>query len=306
MTFYITNLKLISLTLFLCISFNYIIGQDINLKTSDSIVSIVKKNGENIRGILISKDNDKVIVESGNNKNIIVNYSDIRYMNVISSEEIKKKKEFEKDNPNYTQHTFLPTAFTTEKGKLIGNSHYFITYNLKYGITDNLEVNMGSLFINAYLLGISYSKEIFDFLNIGISSYGGFTWFIPDNPNMSEKGIGFIPRISIGNKNRSIIMGFTTVKISSFNNWAYGGYIGAQKKIKEKWTISGELSGLTFDSNNVMYFGDVSLGYFRKNNVVWNFGVAGIDFNDPLILPMIVGNEFPFIPLPYFGYLKYF
>ena len=129
---------------------------------------------------------------------------------------------------------------------------------MKYGITDNVEINLGALLINSFIIGASYSKDI-GFARIGVSATGGFLWFLPDNPGINEKGIAFTPRMTIGNEKKNMTIGFTSGTISSTNYWLYGGYLGAQKKFKERWTISGELcheKGLCTDTTKTCLCGD--------------------------------------------------
>ena len=131
-------------------------------------------------------------------------------------------------------------------------------------------------------------------------------WFGFDGANgtnSNQFGMGFIPRISIGNKNRNITIGFISGSINNLNNWAYGGYFGAQRRFKERWTIAGELTAINIDSYNYFYLGDVIFKFNRKENVNWNFGLAGIKFPG---LNALFPNDIPFIPLPYFGYSRNF
>ena len=100
-------------------------------------------------------------------------------------------------------------------------------------------------------------------------------------------------------------MGFITTKTSLINQWVYGSYLGAQQKLSERWTLSGEFSGLTIDSHNIVLIGDVTLNVTTKRNFeVISFGVIGINTNTQNFIGINLPR--PFIPLPYIGYQRIF
>lgn len=283
-----------------------IISQIDTTTIKNDIIIIKLKNGDEIRGVLISEDEFNFTILSGKNNTLIIEKLRIESFKILKSKEIQNQTEFFEDALNYSQNCFLPSAFITKKDELYANSHYNGTYNLKYGLSDNFEINAGGVFINYYYAGICYSTELFEFIRFSTTAFASFLWFGIDNgtgtgnnSNLNQFGIGFIPRISIGNENRNITIGFISGSINDLNNWAYGGYFGAQRRFKERWTIAGELTAINIDSFNYFYLGDVIFKFNRKENVNWNFGLAGVKIPNVL-------DELPFVPIPYFGYSRKF
>ena len=271
---------------------------------SDTIVVIVKKDYSEIRGILISEHRTKLVVKLGD-ENVVFFKNEIVGFRFITSDEIKSKTQFESPNYNYTRYCFFPSAFTTKKGESNSYSHYFTTANLKVGLSDNWEFSIGSVFINSGLASVSYSKPIYKSVRAAVSVYGGYVFYFPNNPGDNQRGIGFIPRLSFGDENQNISMGLITTKVSYFNEWIYGSYLGAQQKIKERLTLSGELSGLTVDSHNILLLGDVTLNCTtRRGFEVISFGIIGINTNTQNFVGIPLPN--PFIPIPYIGYQRIF
>jgi small nuclear ribonucleoprotein (snRNP)-like protein len=281
----------------------WVLSQSDSLLIQNDIIIIQLKNGDEIRGVLISEDEVNFTIISGKNNTTIIAKSKIDNFKILSSKEIKNQSEFFDEALNYSQNCFLPTAFITKKDDIYANSHYNGTYNLKYGLSDHFEINAGGVFINYYYAGICYSTELFEFIRFSTTAFTSFMWFGFDGNNTNQFGMGFIPRLSIGNENRNITIGFISGSINNLNNWAHGGYFGAQRRVNERWTIAGELTAINIDSYNYFYLGDVIFKFNRKENVNWNFGLAGIKFPG---LNALFPNDIPFIPLPYFGYSRKF
>ena len=76
-----------------------------------------------------------------------------------------------------------------------------------------------------------------------------------------------------------------------------------EKKYNRSIKKNDELTAINIDSYNYFYLGDVIFKFNRKENVNWNFGLAGIKFPG---LNALFPNDIPFIPLPYFGYSRKF
>jgi len=294
--------KTVFITAYLILINILAISQNDNVGFGDTIAVIHTNNGNKYRGILISNDTRSISIEQGNKKIKTIDNSDIKFVDYITSEEIRNKTLFKNRNPNYTSYCFFSSAFTNKKGELSTHSHYFSSYNLKYGISDKWQIDFGGLYIIANYIGITYSTEIFDFLKFSLSSKVGGMWFFIDAPNMNINGANFTPRISIGNKNRNISIGYIIGGFSDYYYLLNGTYIGAQRKIKEKWTINGELSGFRLDNTTELYIGSVTFDYLRHSNVVWSFGITGVSSNDKTFM---IDNR-AYYPLPYIGYSRFF
>ena len=275
-----------------------------SFSNTDTIVVIIKKDKSEIRGILVQETKLSLIVLLGDEE-ISFLKSEIVGYRFITSNEIKSKTQFETPNHNYTKYCFFPSAFTTKRGESSSYSHYLTTANLKMGITDNWELSLGSILVNSILSSVSYSKPLYKSVRAAVSVYGGYIFYLPNNPGTNQSGIGFLPRISFGDENQNISMGLIASKTSLINQWIYGSYLGAQQKLNERWTLSGEFSGLTVDSHNILLLGDVTLNVTSKREVeVISFGVLGINTNSQSFLGLPIPR--PFIPLPYLGYQRLF
>jgi hypothetical protein len=280
----------------------WVTSQNDNIALGDTIAVIHTNDGSKHRGILISIDSNSISIEQGDYKIKTISNSDIRFVNYINSEEIRNKTLFNNRNPNYTSYCYFPSAFTNKKGEFSSQSHYFSSFNFKYGISDKWQIDIGGLYIIANYIGITYSTEIFDFLKFSISSKVGGMWFFIDAPNLNIYGANFTPRISIGNENRNISIGYIIGGFSDYSYLLNGTYIGAQRKIREKWTINGELSGFRLDYTNQLYIGSVTFDYLKHDNAVWSFGITGVSSNDKTFM---IDNR-AYYPLPYFGYSRFF
>ena len=206
------------------------------------------------------------------------------------------------DDDKIIVETGKNTAYITDKDDLFFNSHYSATYNFKLGVAKNFELTAGGVGIAYNYLGVCYSAELFDFLHFGTTVVGSFLISL-DGSGDSEFGSIIIPRLSIGNENRNITIGFLGASIQNFNNWIYGGYFGAQRRIHERWTIAAELATINLDTYNYMYVGNVTAKFKRNSAVNWNFGLLGIRFPG---LSALFPSDNAFIPLPYVGYTRRF
>lgn len=275
-----------------------------NFSATDTIVVIIKKDKSEIRGILVKETNSSLVVLLGDEQISFLKSEIIGYR-FITSKEIKSKTQFEAPNHNYTKYCFYPSAFTTKRGESSSYSHYLTTANLKMGLTDNWELSLGSILINSILSSVSYSKPLYKSVRAAVGVYGGYIFYFPNNPGTNQSGIGFLPRISFGDENQNISMGLIASKTSLINQWVYGSYLGAQQKLNERWTLSGEFSGLTVDSHNILLLGDVTLNVTSKREFeVISFGILGINTNSQSFIGLPIPR--PFIPLPYLGYQRLF
>ena len=291
------------------ILFSNVYSQELNTHENDSIAIIIKKNGKELRGMVIYNDYSKIIIESGKNQQLTIPFSEIASIEFISTNMLKNQSEYEQEHLNYTQNCFLPNGYTLDKGDFTINSHYGLSGNAKIGINDNFEFSAGTISFVAYFLSLGFSKEVGEVLQLGINGYGGFTFDF--NQSITLPIFCFIPRISLGNKNRNITMGFigymgaeSYINFNMRYEFMYGAYFAVKNRFKERWSVSSELASITFKGIYTTYMGNFTFNFMRNHNSSWSFGVLGIRSNDPNGIQYLLGYDF--LPLPYFGYLRKF
>ena len=269
-----------------------------NNYSNDTIVVITTKENKEIRGLLISKDENVFILDIAN-ENKIFDKDEIISYRFITRSQIKSIKEFENPNPIYTKYCYLPSAYIVEKGSIITNSHYFITSNSKIGLHENFEFSIGNLFIFNVFSTFTYSKEISTSFKAGVSVIGNFDVLSSSSGTSDFNGIGIIPRITYGDKLKNTTIGLFVYQ-SSFTGFFYGGYLASQKKISERFTLAAEIAGIKFEN----YYGLVNnliINFMRNSRENWSFGVSLINVD---FIPVTTGNDIT--PIPYIGIQRKF
>ena len=269
-----------------------------NNYSNDTIVVLTTMENKEIRGLLISKDENIFILEIAN-ENKIFDKDEIISYRFITRSQIKSIKEFENPNPIYTKYCYLPSAYIVEKGSITTNSHYFITSNSKIGLHENFEFSIGNLLIFNVFSTFTYSKEISTSFRAGVSVIGNFDILSSPSGTNDFNGAGIIPRITYGDKLKNTTIGLIVYQ-SSFTGFFYGGYLASQKKISERFTLTAEIAGIKFEN----YYGLVNnliINFMRNSNENWSFGVSLINVE---IVPVTTGNDIT--PIPYFGIQRKF
>ena len=269
-----------------------------NNYSNDTIVVLTTMENKEIRGLLISKDENIFILEIAN-ENKIFDKDEIISYRFITRSQIKSIKEFENPNPIYTKYCYLPSAYIVEKGSITTNSHYFITSNSKIGLYENFEFSIGNLLIFNIFSTFTYSKEISTSIRGGVSVIGNFDILNSSNGTNDFNGVGIIPRITYGDKFKNTTIGLIVYQ-SSFTGFFYGGYLASQKKISERFTLAAEIAGIKFEN----YYGLVNnliINFMRNPSENWSFGVSLINVD---LIPVTTGNDIT--PIPYFGIQRKF
>ena len=269
-----------------------------NNYSNDTIVVLTTMENKEIRGLLISKDENIFILEIAN-ENKIFDKDEIISYRFITRNQIKSIKEFENPNPIYTKYCYLPSAYIVEKGSITTNSHYFITSNSKIGLYENFEFSIGNLLIFNIFSTFTYSKEISTSIRGGVSVIGNFDILNSSNGTNDFNGVGIIPRITYGDKFKNTTIGLIVYQ-SSFTGFFYGGYLASQKKISERFTLAAEIAGIKFEN----YYGLVNnliINFMRNPSENWSFGVSLINVD---LIPVTTGNDIT--PIPYFGIQRKF
>ena len=280
---------------------------------SDTIVIITTTKNKEIRGVLIHENKDIIAIEVSN-REIAFLKNEIKSYKYITREEIKSITEFVKPNPIYTRYCYMPSAFITENKYINTYSHYFVTSNSKLGINDNIEVSVGNIVIFNLFLSGTYSKEISSSFTGAVSAIGNTSLFVSDTSSNSTlnflNGVGLIPRLTFGDKFKNKTIGFIGYQFTAIDRFIYGGYFGGQKKISERFTISGESMGFTSDGYQFLIITNLIANFLRNTVEDWSIGVTLISVNDPQAFsnlnfgnPVITEN---FIPIPYIGFQRRF
>lgn len=269
-----------------------------NNYSNDTIVVLTTMENKEIRGLLISKDENVFVLEIAN-ENKIFDKDEIISFRFITRSQIKSIKEFENPNPIYTKYCYLPSAYIVEKGSITTNSHYFITSNSKIGLHENFEFSIGNLLIFNIFSTFTYSKEISTSFRAGVSVIGNFDILNSSSGTNDFNGVGIIPRITYGDKLKNTTIGLIVYQ-SSFTGFFYGGYLASQKKISERFTLAAEIAGIKFEN----YYGLVNnliINFMRNSNENWSFGVSLLNVE---IIPVTTGNDIT--PIPYVGIQRKF
>ena len=292
----------IIMVIFIFMSFQNSWGQSklSNNYSNDTIVVIITSNNSEQRGLLVEENFTTISLEIANEVKTF-RKNDLKSYRYITREQIKSIKEFDNPNPIYTKYCYLPSAYLTEKGSINTNSHYFITSNSKIGIHENFEISFGNIFIYNIFSSLTYSKKLKNSFNAGISLLGNFNIINSSNGSNDFNGWGVIPRITYGDEFGNSTIGFIGYQLPILESFCYGGYLASQKKIAERFTLAGEIVGLTLDGYNVGVISNIILNFMRNSRENWSAGISVINFE-----VVNLALDLNFIALPYIGIQRKF
>ena len=286
---------------------------DYIINKSDTIVVITTTSNKEIRGVLIHENKDIISIEVSNKEKAFLK-NEIKSYKYITRDEIKSITEFVKPNPIYTRYCYMPSAFIVENNYINTYSHYFVTSNSKLRINDEFEVSVGNIVIFNLFLSATYSKKISESFTGAISAIGNTSLFVSDSGSNNSinflNGIGLIPRITFGDKFKNKTIGFVGYQFTALDRFIYGGYFGGQKKISERFTVSGESIGFTSDGYQFLIITNLIVNFLRNTIEDWSVGVTLISVNDPQAFSNL-NNGYPivdrnFTPIPYLGFQRRF
>ena len=272
----------------------------INNYSNDTIVVVITNKNKELRGLLVNEDYNSLTVQIANeNKKFYKN--EIKSYRFITRNQIKSIKEFKNPNPIYTKYCYFPSAFITEKGNVSTNSHYFITSNSKIGVHENFEISVGNVFIYNVFSSLTYSKKINNSFTTGISLIGSINLLSNLNGINEFNSWGVLPRITYGDRFQNTTIGMIGYHLPFLQEFYYGGYLASQKKIAERFTLAGEVVGITVDGIQLGLINNVIINFARNFRENWSFGITVISveaINNALGIDAIV--------LPYLGLQKKF
>ena len=272
----------------------------INNYSNDTIVVVITNKNKELRGLLVNEDYNSITVQIAN-ENKKFNKNEIKSYRYITRNQIKSIKEFKNPNPIYTKYCYLPSAYITEKGNVSTNSHYFITSNSKIGVHENFEISVGNVFIYNVFSSLTYSKEINNSFTTGISLIGSINLLTNLNGINEFNSWGVLPRITYGDRFQNTTIGMIGYHLPVLQEFYYGGYLASQKKIAERFTLAGEVVGITVDGIQLGLINNVIINFARNFRENWSIGITVISveaINNALGIDAIV--------LPYLGLQKKF
>ena len=272
----------------------------INNYSNDTIVVIITNKNKELRGLLVNEDYNSLTVQIAN-ENQKFNKNEIKSYRYITRNQIKSIKEFKNPNPIYTKYCYFPSAYITEKGNVSTNSHYFITSNSKIGVHENFEISVGNVFIYNVFSSLTYSKEINNSFTTGISLIGSINLLTNLNGINEFNSWGVLPRITYGDRFQNTTIGMIGYHLPVLQEFYYGGYLASQKKIAERFTLAGEVVGITVDGIQLGLINNVIINFARNFRENWSIGITVISvevINNALGIDAIV--------LPYLGLQKKF
>ena len=272
----------------------------INNYSNDTIVVVITNKNKELRGLLVNEDYNSLTVQIAN-ENKKFNKNEIKSYRFITRNQIKSIKEFKNPNPIYTKYCYFPSAYITEKGNVSTNSHYFITSNSKIGVHENFEISVGNVFIYNVFSTLTYSKKINNSFTTGISLIGSVNLLSNLNGINEFNSWGVLPRITYGDRFQNTTIGMIGYHLPFLQEFYYGGYLASQKKIAERFTLAGEVVGITVDGIQLGLINNVIINFARNFRENWSFGITVISveaINNALGIDAIV--------LPYLGLQKKF
>ena len=270
-----------------------------NNYSNDTIVVVITNENKELRGLLISEDYNSLTVQIAN-ENKKFNKNEIKSYRFITRNQIKSIKEFKNPNPIYTKYCYFPSAYITERGDVNTNSHYFLTSNSKIGVHENFEISVGNIFIYNVFSSLTYSKKINNSFTTGISLIGSINLLTNLNGINEFNSWGFLPRITYGDSFQNTTIGIIGYHLPFLEEFYYGGYLASQKKIAERFTIAGEIVGITVDGIQIGLINNIIINFARNFRENWSFGITVInmeEINNTLGIDAIV---------PYIGLQKKF
>ena len=272
----------------------------INNYSNDTIVVVITNKNKELRGLLVNEDYNSITVQIAN-ENKKFNKNEIKSYRYITRNQIKSIKEFKNPNPIYTKYCYFPSAYITEKGNVSTNSHYFITSNSKIGVHENFEISVGNVFIYNVFSSLTYSKEINNSFTTGVSLIGSINLLTNLNGINEFNSWGVLPRITYGDRFQNTTIGIIGYHLPVLQEFYYGGYLASQKKIAERFTLAGEVVGITVDGIQLGLINNVIINFARNFRENWSIGITVISveaINNALGIDAIV--------LPYLGLQKKF
>ncbi|MEQ9310372.1 MAG: hypothetical protein RLN90_13035 [Balneolaceae bacterium] len=281
MKFQVFKLSLFIL-LVLTFSNGYAQTESDTVKQNPTVI-ITMQNGDEFKGLIISQNNDRIILKTINGEISLI------AANVKSIEEYTYSGKFDFENPHDTRYFFGPSAIPIKKGKRYYQNVLVTTNFFNYGITEKISVGGGFEFIS------TIQGEPIWFLTPKVGYQLSETVYV---------GGGFIMAGASSEGTATLGYGVFTLGKSESNLSLSVGYGIADGEVTESPVIV--VSGTHRTSNSITL---LSENYFLPEANY--FGIHGIRIlsnkNAFDIGAIVIPEIIEYVPaLPYVGYVRVF
>ncbi len=299
-------MKKLSLFLFL-----FLVSCSIFAQTKQKVLilneyySFEMMDGNNIVGLLTTKNDTSYIVQSESIGEIVLNRAQVK--SVKTMVEVAKGKAWF-PNPHDTRYLFMPTAFTLPKGEAYYQNTYLFLNSINYGVTDRFTMGGGlnilglfpTILPGQYMLTPKYSAPISERFHFGGGMLLGMLTtppFFNGNDNVEFNFGGLLYTMGTWGtreKNFTLGLGYTFYEgeIGRSPLITFSGMTRLRKKlsfVSENWWVTsgqgvdGEGLGTLFVSYALRIFGEkmsVDLGFVNNREFLefLPIGIPWIDF----------------------------
>lgn len=264
-----------------------------------SIFEILLKNKSKVKGKIASADKSKWKINTQTMGEVEINFSDIS--DIYEAGGPNSEIETEKGNLDPARYFVGPSPFVLKKQRAIFHSTDILLNDFSYGVSNNITVTAGLLFIYLPYGDVRYSSQLSRNVHLSIGAMGfGFPVYNGKSALMDGAAYG---QIGIGNHENNITCGvFYSYYGSLLRNNNYSAFannagfsLAGIKKINDKIFLMGESYFFPFPNvvsqndsypNNYTYIIDyvnvgaiglkihLNKGILNSNSAVLNIGMC--------------------------------
>ncbi len=224
---------------------------------------VVLKDGSSYTGFISNDDGREILMRTTTIGDIYIRKTDIARISEVDDNKKISQGKYLGDETYYTRYLFSPTAFSLNKGEANAYMPYFLGAHAQFGLTDNLDVGIGSTYLgNPLTATIKYSFKIGNNLTAAIGGMGLTTTYLGFGSYFGvAAGYGVV---TSGDPSRNISIGGGYGLIAFDTDRVMGYYItgGAYKRLAEY--LSVVIDGIYFPEID-LYFAGPGVRYFRRN-----------------------------------------
>jgi hypothetical protein len=233
---------------------------------STTYVNVALKNGNSVTGQLLHKSDAEVSVLTTDLGTVMLPWSAIESVNVISKQEIHQFA-----NPQPTRYFFAPSAIPLKKGDKYYQNAYFLLNSIQAGLSDHFSIGGGvfvpfALFITpkiGYQVapkvhvggGVLFATSLIRDFNFGVGTvYGSFTYGTNEHNFTVNAGLGAV------NENTGLGSNDYQWKFASKPMFTISGMTRISKRVllmTENWIFSTKT--VNYDSGTGQYVNTVSM-----------------------------------------------
>ncbi len=147
---------------------------------TDSTYLIVKQNGTELIGKIISQSPYEVLLETKTIGQVAIPKSDIKQIKLLRKDEVGSGGNYNPDQPFATRYFITTNGLPIKKGDMYAQINLFGP-EIQYGVTENFGVGlMTSWWASPIVLSAKYSHKLDDNLHIGVGTLlGTGSWSFP-------------------------------------------------------------------------------------------------------------------------------